>query len=127
MTLNWNLNLELSISNCSWGFEFVQHMVQTTITMKKHPKNFNHFFHLNKKILVLLSGFKVRFLAKGYKQKLGIDYFEVFALIARLDTFKMIISLPAHNSWKIFQMDVKYVFLNGTSEEEFYLEQPACF
>ncbi|RDX62677.1 putative mitochondrial protein, partial [Mucuna pruriens] len=30
--------------------------------------------------------FKSRLLAKGYKQKLGIDYFEVFDPLARLDT-----------------------------------------
>ena len=36
--------------------------------------------------------FKTRLVAKGYKQKPGIDYFEVFALVARLDTIRMIIA-----------------------------------
>ena len=36
--------------------------------------------------------FKTRLVAKGYKQKSGIDYFEVFALVARLDTIRMIIA-----------------------------------
>ncbi|CAL9006618.1 unnamed protein product, partial [Prunus brigantina] len=71
--------------------------------------------------------FKARLVAKGYKQKPGIDYFEVFALVARLDTVRMVISLAAHNAWKIFQMDVKSAFLNGTLEEEVYLEQPAGY
>ena len=37
----------------------------------------------------------------------------------------MIISLSAQNKWKIYQMDVKSAFLNGTLEEEVYVEQPA--
>ncbi|XLT27854.1 hypothetical protein HN873_059146, partial [Arachis hypogaea] len=71
--------------------------------------------------------FKARLVAKGYKQKTGIDYFEVFAPVARLDTICMIISLSAQNKWKIHQMDVKSAFLNGTLEEEVYVEQPAGY
>jgi len=36
--------------------------------------------------------------AKGYKQKPGIGYFEVFAPVARLDTIRMLISLSAQNN-----------------------------
>ncbi|XP_072076479.1 uncharacterized protein [Arachis hypogaea] len=71
--------------------------------------------------------FKARLVAKGYKQKPGIDYFEVFAPVARLDTIRMIISLSRQNKWKIHQMDVKSAFLNGTLEEEVYVEQPAGY
>jgi hypothetical protein len=39
--------------------------------------------------------YKARLVAKGYKQKPCIDYFEVFAPVARLDTIRMIISLSA--------------------------------
>ena len=68
--------------------------------------------------------FKARLVAKGYKQKPGIDYFEVFAPVARMDTVRMILSLASQNQWKIFQMDVKSAFLNGVLEEEVYIEQP---
>ncbi|CAL9021001.1 unnamed protein product, partial [Prunus brigantina] len=71
--------------------------------------------------------FKARLVAKGYKQKPGIDYFEVFAPVARVDIVRMVISLAAHNAWKIFQMDVKSSFLNRTLEEEVYLEQPVGY
>ena len=61
--------------------------------------------------------FKARLVAKGYKQKPGINYFEVFVLVASLGIIRMIISLLAQNSWKIYQMDVKFAFRNGVLEE----------
>ena len=66
--------------------------------------------------------YNVRLVAKSYKQKYGVDYEEVFALVARLDTVRMLISLAAHHSWKIYQPDVKSTFLNGKLEEEVYVE-----
>ncbi|CAL9021425.1 unnamed protein product [Prunus brigantina] len=71
--------------------------------------------------------FKARLVAKGYKRKPDFDYFEGFAPVSRLDIIRMIISLATHNAWTIFQVDVKSAFLNGTLEEEVYLEQLACY
>ncbi|GJT82606.1 retrovirus-related pol polyprotein from transposon TNT 1-94 [Tanacetum coccineum] len=68
--------------------------------------------------------YKARLVAKGYKQKHGIDYEEVFAPVARLETIRMIIAIAAQYRWKIHQMDVKSAFLNGLLEEEVYVEQP---
>ena len=61
--------------------------------------------------------YKARLVAKCYKQKYGVDYKEVFAPVARLDTMRMLISLAAHHSWKIYQLDVKSAFLNCILEE----------
>ncbi|GJW10007.1 reverse transcriptase [Tanacetum coccineum] len=68
--------------------------------------------------------YKARLMAKGYKQKRGIDYEEVFAPVSRLETIRMIIAIAAQYRWKIHQMDVKSTFLNGLLEEEVYVEQP---
>ncbi|GKV53076.1 hypothetical protein SLEP1_g59622 [Rubroshorea leprosula] len=63
--------------------------------------------------------------AKGnWREEYGIDYDEVFALVARLETIQLIISLAAQNKWKIYQMDVQSAFLNGYLEEEVYVQQP---
>ena len=61
---------------------------------------------------------------KGCSQRQGIDYDEVFALVDRLETIRLLISLAAQNQWRIFQMDVKSAFLNGYLEEELYVKQP---
>ena len=67
--------------------------------------------------------YKARLVAKGYKQKIEIDYDEVFAPVIRMETIRLIISIAAQNNWWIYQMDVKSTFLNGILEEEIYVEQ----
>ncbi|KAJ4728612.1 Retrovirus-related Pol polyprotein from transposon TNT 1-94 [Melia azedarach] len=71
--------------------------------------------------------YKVRLVAKGYSQRVGIDYDEMFAPVARLETVRLIISLAAQNKWKIHQMDVKSAFLNGVVEKEVYIQQSIGF
>jgi len=67
--------------------------------------------------------YKARLLDKGFKQKLGIDYYETYAPVARLETIRTIIALAAQKKWKLYQLDVKSAFLNGYLEEEIYVEQ----
>ena len=52
-----------------------------------------------------------------------MDYDEVFAPVARIDTVRLLTALAAQNQWKIYQMNVKSAFLNGYLEEEVYIEQ----
>ena len=65
--------------------------------------------------------YKARLVAKAYSQRANIDYDEVFAPVARLETVRLIISLSSQNNWRILQMDVKFAFLNGVIEVEVYI------
>ena len=60
--------------------------------------------------------YKATLVVKGYSQE-GIDYDEVFAPVANLETIRLLISLASQNKWIIYQMDVKYSFLNVYIEE----------
>lgn len=66
---------------------------------------------------------KERFVAQGFSQEEGIDYEETFAPTARYPTIQSLISLVASMKWKVHQMDVKTTFLNGTIDEEVYIEK----
>ena len=59
---------------------------------------------------------KARLVAKVYVQQQGIDFDEVFAPIARLETVRLLISIAAHEEWKVHHMDVKSAFPNGDLE-----------
>jgi hypothetical protein len=60
-----------------------------------------------------VSKHKARHVVKGYAQRHGIDYDEVFAPMIRLDSVRLLIALTAHEGWKVHHMDVKSAFLNG--------------
>ena len=71
--------------------------------------------------------YKAQFVVHGFSQKEGIDYEETFTLVARYTSIRVIRALAAKLGWKLHQMDVKTVFLNGVVEEEVYVEQPLGF
>ncbi|RVX14987.1 Retrovirus-related Pol polyprotein from transposon TNT 1-94 [Vitis vinifera] len=71
--------------------------------------------------------YKARLVVKGYSQVFGVDFSENFALVARLDTIRMLLALTAQKGWKTYQLDVKSAFLNGYLQEEIYVEQPEGF
>lgn len=70
---------------------------------------------------------KARIVAKGYVQKYGVDYDEVFAPVARTETVRVILGLAGTNGWGVHHLDVKSTFLNGKLEEEVFVTQPEGF
>ena len=61
---------------------------------------------------------------KGYRQRYGIDYDEVFAPVARFESIRILIALAAQECWSLHHLDVKSAFLNGEIKEEIYVSQP---
>ncbi|WVZ76654.1 hypothetical protein U9M48_024610 [Paspalum notatum var. saurae] len=68
-----------------------------------------------------------RLVAQGFCQKEGIDYEEAFAPVARLEAIRILLAFAAPKGFKLQQMNVKSVFLNGFIEEEVYVRQPPSF
>jgi hypothetical protein len=71
--------------------------------------------------------YKASFVAWGFSQIEGIDYDETFSPIARYSSIRSILALSTQMGWRIHQMDVKTMFLNGIIEEEVYIEQTKGF
>jgi hypothetical protein len=71
--------------------------------------------------------FKVMLVAKGFKQKEGLDYFDTYAPVAKIATIRTLITLASIYKFDIYQMDVKTAFLNGELEEEIYMHQSKGF
>lgn len=68
--------------------------------------------------------YKARLCAKGFTQKPGVDFQEIFAPVARYDSIRLMLALAAQEDMQIGQFDVKTVFLNGDLEEELYMKVP---
>eukprot|EP00253_Pinus_taeda_P004720 PITA_04720 len=70
---------------------------------------------------------KARLVAKGFNQVHGIDYYEAFAPVAKMDSIRLSLSIAAAHGWEVHQMDVKNAFLHGDLSKEIYMEQPHGF
>jgi hypothetical protein len=56
-----------------------------------------------------------------------LDFDETYAPVARLESIRILLAYATYHGFKLFQMDVKSVFLNGPIKEEVYVEQPLGF
>ena len=70
---------------------------------------------------------KARLVCKGYSQEEVIDYGQIFSHVAILEGIRTLLANVAHKGFKVYQMDVKFAFLNGILDEEVYIEQPKGF
>ena len=65
--------------------------------------------------------YKALIVAKCFRQVQGVDYDEIFSLIAMLKSVRIMLAIAAFFDYEIWQMDVKTAFLNGFLEEELYM------
>lgn len=71
-----------------------------------------------------INKYKARLDVKGYIQRHGVDYEEVFTLVLRIETVRFILALAASNGWKVHHLDVKTAFLHGDLKELVYVLNP---
>ena len=71
--------------------------------------------------------YKARLVVKGFQQKEGVDYTEIFSPVVKLTTIRLVLGLVAAEDLHLEQLDVKTTFLHGDLEEDIYMNQPQGF
>ena len=68
--------------------------------------------------------FKARLVAWGFTQHKGIDYTEVFALVAPIQSIQGVLAIAVIRNWEMDSIDVKQAYLNLMIHHDVYLKPP---
>lgn len=71
-----------------------------------------------------ISRYKARLVVRGFQQREGIDFNEVFASVVKPTTWRILFTMAIYFGWLYMQFDVKTAFLNGDLEETIYVFAP---
>lgn len=71
--------------------------------------------------------YKAQLVARDFSQEYGIDYWETFTPMIRLDALRTMLTLAAIKNLNIQQLNIKGAYLHGDLEEEIYMLQPPGF
>lgn len=94
---------------------------------RSRPIGLKWVYKAKKDATGFISKYKARLVAKGYVQRQGVDFDEVFAPVARMESVRLLLAHAASEGWAVHHMDVKSAFLNGELQEEVFVEQPPGF
>jgi hypothetical protein len=70
---------------------------------------------------------KAHLVARGFLQREGIDFDEVFAPVAKWNSIRLVIAMAASEGWDLLHLDVKTTFLYGELNEPVYMRIPLGF
>ena len=71
--------------------------------------------------------FKARLVVKGFNQRKGIDFDEIFTSVVKMTSIHNVLGLVASFNLEIEQINVKTTFLYSDLEEKIFMEQPEGF
>ena len=71
--------------------------------------------------------FKARYVAKGFEQVYGVDFFETWAPVGRYATLRAQLSICVVRDLETKHIDIKCAFLNGVLHQDVYIVQPPMF
>ncbi|CAI7785208.1 unnamed protein product [Closterium sp. NIES-54] len=70
--------------------------------------------------------FKVRYVARGFSQQEGVDFFQTFAPTPKMTTLRVLLQIAAQSDYDLHSLDFT-VFLQGSLHKQIWLHHPPGF
>ncbi|CAI7828695.1 unnamed protein product [Closterium sp. NIES-54] len=71
--------------------------------------------------------FKARYVARGFSQRLGVDYFQTFSPTPKMTTLRVLLHVAAQCDYELHFLDFSTAFLQGSLHEGIWLRRPPGF
>ncbi|CAI7839402.1 unnamed protein product, partial [Closterium sp. NIES-54] len=71
--------------------------------------------------------FKARYVARGFSQRQGVDYFQTFSPTPKMTTLRVLLHVAAQRDYELHSLDFNTAFLQGSLHEEIWLRRPPGF
>ncbi|CAI7793437.1 unnamed protein product [Closterium sp. NIES-54] len=71
--------------------------------------------------------FKARYVARGFSQRQGVDYFQTFSPTPKMTTLRMLLLIAAQGDYALHSLDFSTPFLQGSLHEKIWLRLPPGF
>ncbi|CAI7868258.1 unnamed protein product [Closterium sp. NIES-53] len=71
--------------------------------------------------------FKARYVARGFSQRQGVDYFQTFSPTPKVTTLRVLLHLAAQRDYELHSLDFSTAFLQGSLHEDIWLRRPPGF
>ncbi|CAI7758641.1 unnamed protein product [Closterium sp. NIES-54] len=71
--------------------------------------------------------FKARYVARGFSQRQGVDYFQTLSPTPKMTTLRVLLHVAAHRDYELHSLDFSTAFLQGSLHEEIWLRRPLGF
>ncbi|SPC65168.1 related to retrotransposon protein [Ustilago sp. UG-2017b] len=68
--------------------------------------------------------YKARLVARGFTQREGLDYAEIFAPVAPIQAIRGVLAIAAVRDWEVDSIDIKQAYLNSSLHHDVYLKPP---
>ncbi|CAI7921217.1 unnamed protein product [Closterium sp. NIES-53] len=71
--------------------------------------------------------FKARYIARGFSQRQGVDFFHTFSPTPKMTTLRVLLHVAAQRDYELHSLDFSTAFLQGSLHEEIWLRRPPGF
>ncbi|CAI7843204.1 unnamed protein product [Closterium sp. NIES-54] len=68
--------------------------------------------------------FKARYVARGFSQRQGVDYFQTFSPTPKITTLRVLLHVAAQRDYELYSLEFSTAFLQGSLHEEIWLRRP---